>query len=125
LWWINGNMEGFLRLPFGWHSPLTDWKPRSSVLVSLLFSWGLTSAVESCSDCRSCYEGCNGHFPEATEGLVPMSFRRSLLNPLIHAIVWIFHNFLNVLVETANKMGLQKSNGHLSKHNIMRYQAFL
>jgi hypothetical protein len=24
LWWINGNMEGFLRLPFGWHSPLTD-----------------------------------------------------------------------------------------------------
>jgi hypothetical protein len=44
-------------------------------------------------------------FPKATRGIEPSSYRRALLNTLLHATVYmILHNLLNVLVQIANKM---------------------
>jgi ribosomal protein L32E len=48
-------------------------------------------------------------FPKATRGLEPIGYRGALLSTLLHATVYMFlHNLLNVLVQIANKMGLQK-----------------
>jgi hypothetical protein len=48
-------------------------------------------------------------FQKATRGLEPISYRGVLVSTLLHAIVYMFlHNLLNVLVQIANKMGLQK-----------------
>jgi hypothetical protein len=48
-------------------------------------------------------------FPKATRGFEPISYRGALLNTLLNATVYMFlQNLLNVLVQTANKMGLQK-----------------
>jgi hypothetical protein len=45
---------------------------------------------------------------KATEGLEPISYREVLVSTLLHATVYMFlHNLLNVLVQIANKMGLQ------------------
>jgi hypothetical protein len=47
-------------------------------------------------------------FPKATRGLEPISYRGALLSTLLHGTVYMFlHNLLNVLVQIANKMGLQ------------------
>jgi hypothetical protein len=43
------------------------------------------------------------------EALAPISYRGALLSTLLHATVYVLlHNLLNVLVRTANKMGLHK-----------------
>jgi hypothetical protein len=48
-------------------------------------------------------------FPKATRGLNLISYRGVLVSTLLHATVYMFlHNLLNVLVQIANKMGLQK-----------------
>jgi hypothetical protein len=48
-------------------------------------------------------------FPKATKGLEPVSYRGVLVSTLLHATVYMFlHNLLNVLVQIANKMELQK-----------------
>jgi hypothetical protein len=53
-------------------------------------------------------------FPKASRGFEPISYRGALLSTLLHATVYKFlHNLLNVLVQTANKMGLQKKNSSL------------
>jgi hypothetical protein len=50
-------------------------------------------------------------FPKATRGLEPISYRGALLSTLLHAAVYVFlRNLLNVLVQIANKVGLQKEN---------------
>jgi hypothetical protein len=42
-------------------------------------------------------------------GLEPISYRGALLSTLLHATLYMFlHNLLNVLVQIANKMGLQR-----------------
>jgi hypothetical protein len=47
--------------------------------------------------------------PPATRDLVPITYRRTLLSPLLHATIYIcLRNLLIVLVKIANKMGLQK-----------------
>jgi hypothetical protein len=52
---------------------------------------------------------CGAYRTVVTRGLEPISYRGSLLNTLLHAIVYVFlHNLLNVLVQIANKMELQK-----------------
>jgi hypothetical protein len=38
-----------------------------------------------------------------------ISYRRTLLSTLLHAIVYVLHNLLNVQVQIANEMGLQKN----------------
>jgi hypothetical protein len=38
---------------------------------------------------------------------MPTSYRRALLSPLLHAIVYIFTQLPNVLVQIANKLRLQ------------------
>jgi hypothetical protein len=48
--------------------------------------------------------------PKATRGLEPISYRGMLVSTLLHATVYMFlHNLLNVLVQIADKMGLQKN----------------
>jgi hypothetical protein len=47
-------------------------------------------------------------FPKATRCLEPISYRGAILSTLVHATVYVTHNLLNVLVQIANKMGLQK-----------------
>jgi ribosomal protein L32E len=50
--------------------------------------------------------------PKATRGLEPISYRGVLVSTLLHATVYMFlHNLLNVPVQIANKMGLQKKLG--------------
>jgi hypothetical protein len=45
-------------------------------------------------------------FPKATRSLEPISYRGALVSTFLHATVYVFlHNLLNVLVQTANKMG--------------------
>jgi hypothetical protein len=52
---------------------------------------------------------CKFVFPKATRGFEPIGYRGALLSTLLHATVYKFiHNLLNVLVQIANKMGLQK-----------------
>jgi hypothetical protein len=47
--------------------------------------------------------------PKATGGHEPISYRGALLSTLLHATVYVFiHNFLNVLVQVVNEIGLQK-----------------
>jgi hypothetical protein len=47
--------------------------------------------------------------PKATRGFEPISYRGALLSTLLHATVYMFlHSLLNVLVQIANKTGLQK-----------------
>jgi hypothetical protein len=49
-------------------------------------------------------------FPKAKRGIAPINYRRVLVSILLHAIVYMFlYNLLNVLVQIANKMGLQKN----------------
>jgi hypothetical protein len=43
-----------------------------------------------------------------TRGREPLSYRGALLSTLLHASVHALHSLLNVLVQIANKMGLQK-----------------
>jgi hypothetical protein len=46
-----------------------------------------------------------------------ISYRGALLNTLLHATVYMFlHILLNVLVQIANKMGLQKKLLFFDKH---------
>jgi hypothetical protein len=48
-------------------------------------------------------------FPEATRDLEPISYRGVLVSTLLHATVYMFlYYLLNVLVHSANKMGLQE-----------------
>jgi hypothetical protein len=47
-------------------------------------------------------------FPKATRGFEPNIYGGVLLNTLLHAIVYVVYSLLNVLVQFANKMGLQK-----------------
>jgi hypothetical protein len=48
-------------------------------------------------------------FPKATRGLEPISYRGVLLSTLLHSTVYVFlYKLLNVLVQIANKMELQK-----------------
>jgi hypothetical protein len=48
--------------------------------------------------------------PKATKGLEPISYSGAPLTTLLHATVYMFlHNLLNVIVQIANKMGLQKN----------------
>jgi hypothetical protein len=48
--------------------------------------------------------------PEATRGLEPISYRGVLVSTLLHATVYVLlHNLINVLVQTANKMGFKKN----------------
>jgi hypothetical protein len=52
---------------------------------------------------------CKFLFPKAIRGFEPISYRGALLSTLLHATVYmILHNLLNVLVQIANKMELQK-----------------
>jgi hypothetical protein len=46
---------------------------------------------------------------KTTRGVEPISYRGVLLSTLLHATVYVvLHSWLNVLVQIANKMGLQK-----------------
>jgi hypothetical protein len=47
-------------------------------------------------------------FPKATTGLVLIGYKGALLSTLLHDTVYVTHNFLDVLVQIANKMGLEK-----------------
>jgi hypothetical protein len=48
--------------------------------------------------------------PKATRGFEPVSYRGVLLSILLHATVYMFlHNLLNILVQIANKIELQKN----------------
>jgi hypothetical protein len=63
-------------------------------------------------------------FPKATRGLEPISYRGALLSTLLHATVYVFlHDLLNVLVQIANKMGLQKKSSDLRKKGILAVEA--
>jgi hypothetical protein len=37
-----------------------------------------------------CHVGQSSCFPQATTGLIPIIYRRALLNTLLHAVVYIF-----------------------------------
>jgi hypothetical protein len=49
-------------------------------------------------------------FPRATKGLEPItrSYRDALLSTLLHDIVYVLQNLLNLILQIANKMGLQQ-----------------
>jgi hypothetical protein len=76
-------------------------------------------------------------FRKATRGLEHISYKGALLSTLLHATVYIYiymflHNLLNVLVQIANKMGLQKKiiywrlplDTNLSQLNQVHYLIF-
>jgi hypothetical protein len=48
-------------------------------------------------------------FPKSTRSLEPISYR-ALLSTLLHATVYVYTQFANVLVQIASKRGLQKGN---------------
>jgi hypothetical protein len=54
-------------------------------------------------------------YVKTTPGLVPISYRGALLSSLLHVNVYVTHNLLNVLVEIANKMGLNNTSVFSSK----------
>jgi hypothetical protein len=57
------------------------------------------------------FEGivCKSYSQKPQEALNLISYRGALLSTLLQATVYMFlHNLLNVLVQIANKMGLQK-----------------
>jgi hypothetical protein len=48
-------------------------------------------------------------FPKATRGIERISYKGVLLSTLLRVTVYVLlHNLLNVLLQIANKMGLQK-----------------
>jgi hypothetical protein len=53
------------------------------------------------------------YFSAFKMGLEPISYIGVLASTLLHATVQILHTLLNVLVQTSNKMGLQKKRFHL------------
>jgi hypothetical protein len=62
-------------------------------------------------------------FPKATRGFEPISYRGVLASALLHATVNLFlHNLLNVLVQIANKMGLQKKTTSYSRDSGSEFQ---
>jgi hypothetical protein len=51
-------------------------------------------------------------FPQGTTGLMPISYIGALLSTILHATLYVLHNLMNVLVEIANKIELQKNIHH-------------
>jgi hypothetical protein len=49
---------------------------------------------------------------------VPISYIGALQSTLLHAIVQVLRNLLNVLVQTANEMGLQTKIEKLRKREV-------
>jgi hypothetical protein len=60
-------------------------------------------------------------FSKGTRGLERISYRGALLSTFLHAIKEVVHDFLNVLIQTENKIGLQEMIQTLLYVSFIRY----